>query len=489
MDMQAAIRRQVMTELQRVFAEGSKGLAGNPAGQFSTGPGGTFELPGVNRDFFSTVIQPEGLWANIPAHASMFMNPEFGYITGFTAPTGSQPTTACGDGPQPGTLVTCVQTAHYGRYRMDTVPLEINRVGQLVNAASPTDFRLVNSPLFQSIAGIVPGGAGSYASDIFNPKREVAKRMGDVAREMTELLSKQLWEGEPKAVNDATAEGSDEFPGLFTLVGTNKIDARTGTPCQALNSDIKDFGYRSITENGGTTIFNAMYYMMQTRRYIARRTNMGAVEWVWVMREGAWDELVKQWPCVFATFGCLPQGNGTITPVINLDGQARLQQDMRDGMYLPFPGQRVRVVIEDALPEEDRNAGCQASDMFLLPMSVKGGYDVLFREYLDYKQGAILGAQQAGYGPGVFQSDNGQYLWWTKPNNNVCIQMGMKTEQRVVLLAPHLAGRLNSVTYCPLQHGPDPYRDQPYYNLTGESNRGDAPDLYSDWNTSGPGVH
>jgi hypothetical protein len=455
--MQPSIQQLVQQEVVRILAGavmGRKDIAGDPSGQWLTGPGGTFNLPGVNRDFISLVLQKQSLWNSLPAHASMYAETEFGYITAFTAGSGQQPTEVCGDGPVPGSITTCTQTSHFGRYRFDTNPLPLNRVGLLAGRAEPTDLRLINGPLQRQLQGLLPGGIGDYSSNIFNSRREVASRMGDVAREFTDLLSDELWFGVPKAAGDPTIEGSNSFLGLNSLVGTGKIDARTLNACPLLDSDVKDFGGDVIDADGGQKIFNYMYYIVQTRRFIARRTNMGAVNWRWVMPESAWMELAKLWPCVFATYGCLPQPDGRITPTISLDNQARLQQDMIENMYLPIGGQRYPVVIDDSLVETvaaDPADGFTC-DMFFMPYTVKGGYEVLFREYLDFKQGAMLGAAQGQYGPGVFQTDDGQFLWWTKPNNNVCIQLGSETDQRVILLTPQLAGRINSVGYDPLQH-------------------------------------
>lgn len=468
----------VRQELLKILVQGQKDIA-TPTSPPYAGYGGAFDLPGVNREFISLVITPQGLFGELPAVPSMFVNPEFGYITGFGDLTGSKAAGICDDARIPGGIVTCIQTAHFGRYRLDTDPLELNSVGLLTNRATPVDFTLLNGPLAPMLNVGMNQGQPAY----FNPRMEMVSRMSDVARAMGEILYRQLWEGDP--ANKTGGGGEDEFPGLDILVGTTKIDARTGTPCEALASDIKDFGNRDITLNNGLDFYNALYYMVQTRKFIAKRANMGEVVWNIAMREAAWNEFAKVWPCIAAVYGCIP---GSAQPVISLDNQAALRQQMLDNPQITIAGTTIRVVIDDALPEEDLGGGCYSSDIWLLSRSVKGGRSVLYREYLDYNQGAMPAAEQAGYGP-TFRTDGGQYFWWTKPNNNVCVQLGVKTEQRVILLTPHLCGRLLNVKYCALQHAPDAYSDQDYYNRTGESNRGTPAALYSDWNASGPGIH
>lgn len=483
----------VRAELARMFMpliQGQKDIV--PAGPYNTGPGGIFNIPSLNRQFISLIVQPQGLAAELANYPSMFAQPEFGYITGFGDVTGSRAVGVCDDARIPGSVLTCIQTAHYGRYRFDTKPLEVNRVGLLQNAADPLDFTLMNGPLMNVVRNIMPQNvSGNYAANMFNPRMEMASRMSDVARAFGDHLAHQLWEGDPSDMDGNTADGGEsEYPGLNILVGTNKLDARTGTPCPALRSDIKDFQHANVTSNAGHDLFNALYYMVQTRKYIAKRTGMGQVVWNLAMREAMWDEIAKMWPCVAATYGCIPDSSGnTVTPVINLDAQARMRQDMLDNPQITIAGTTLTVVIDDALPEESIGGGTFEGDIWLLPRSVRNGFDVLFFQHVDYNQGALPAADQAGMGA-IFRTDNGTFLWWSKPNNNVCIQLGVKTEQRVVLLTPHLAGRLENVRYTALQHGPDPYRGQDYFDASGEGPRSDTQfDPYSDWNLSGPGTN
>lgn len=479
--IQDHIRMELAKILAPALATGRKDIDISQQGQYNTGPGGNFNLPGVNREFISTVIEPKGLLNALPAVGSMFANPQFGYITGFGALTGSRASDVCDDARIPGGIVTCLQTAMFGRYRLDTKPIEINRVGLLNNAADPLDFTLMNPTTY---GNILPGGYDMNM--LFNPRMEMQSRMNDVAREMAQILAQQVWYGDPSDVTWNTG-GEYSMPGMDTLIGTTKIDARSGTPCTALASDIKNFNYWNITRNGGLDLFNALYYIVQTRKFVASRTNMGNVQWAFAMREAAFNEIVKIWPCVMATFGCVPGGNGTVTPTITVDNQLRTQEAMLENPYLPLGGRNIPVIIDDAIIEEDLGSGALASDIYYLAMTVKGGRPVKYREYLDYERGAMLAANQSGQGR-RFRTDNGQFLWWDKPNTNVCIQMGVKTEQRVINLTPHLDGKLLSVAYTPLQHSPDSYSGQLYHTVTGESVRPEDPALYSDWNTSGPGT-
>ena len=59
--------------------------------------------------------------------------------------------------------------------------------------------------------------------------------------------------------------------------------------------------------------------------------------------------------------------------------------------------------------------------------------------------------------------------------------LGMKTEQRVVLRAPHLAGRIDNVMYEPIQHLRDSDPDSDYFMDGGVSYRTAPRTSYSVW--------
>lgn len=495
--IQEQVRQEIANLLGAGLQQGRKDnstwhFPGAPAGPYNTGPGGLLNLPGVNQQWISLVMQPQGLGSQIPAHASMYANPEWGYITGFTGATGLQPVTVCDDAPQPGAIVTGTQTSHFGLYRFDTKPVALNRVGLMNNAADTIDFTLLNGPLAPMFRNLMPSNVGvPNFPQMVNPKLLVASRMADVAREFAFKLAQQVFYGDPNCAECSTQGGYLEFVGLDKIIQTPKVDARYGTPMHLLNADIKNFNYWDVTRNGGQDLVNALSYIVKTRKEIARKTNMGQVTWKFVMKEVAFNEIAKVWPCAMAANGCLvaPNGIAEVSVVSSLDQQYAMRLDMLNNQYLPIEGFPYPVVFEDALIEEDRGSGAVASDIYFLPFTVRGGMEVLFWEYLDYSQGAILGAQQGRYGPGTFFTDDGQFLWWNKPNNNVCIQLGSMTERRIVLLTPNLAGALLNVVVTPLQHAPDPFPGQPYYDLSGVTHRPEPPNLYSDSNPNGPGMN
>ena len=72
-------------------------------------------------------------------------------------------------------------------------------------------------------------------------------------------------------------------------------------------------------------------------------------------------------------------------------------------------------------------------------------------------------------------------MWsWAIENLNWCFKLKLKTEQRVVLRTPQLAGRIDNVRYTPLQHLREPQPTSPYWSDGGVSLRQTTTD-YAVW--------
>lgn len=459
-------------------------------GPYLHGPGGMFGTPGLNRDVISTRVQPKGLLDMLPVRGTTYTNPLYPYITGFLAASGSNPTGVCDDPQTAGPAKTCIQTATFGRYSYQTRAFELNRVGQQTNRGEFMDLTLVN-PIISGDSGISSPASAQGWSFL----DEVRLRTTEVGVAFQNKLVRQLYTGNP--TNNTSGNGYEEFPGLDILIGTTKVDAITGTPCPSLHSDIKDFNYAMVNAAGGNTIVNVLTYMMRMLRWNAERMNFGDVEWIIAMRPQLWNELTAVWPCAYMTYRCEANTVNTQTQlVVNSNDQIAMRDDMRNGMYLLVDGIRYRVALDDGIVEENRadNATIPitgfASDIYVIPRTIRNGtMAATFVEHLDYSadNGLMSSAREigAGFADTFYWTDGGRYAWHRKPPNNWCVQWMAKIEPRVILLTPHLAGRITNVAYNPLQHERDSIIGDDYFVDGGVQNR--APGrLYSDWNSSTP---
>jgi hypothetical protein len=464
--------------------------SGSPVGPYLHGPGGLFGVPGISRDVISTRVQTRGLASALPARGTNDMQPLYPYITGFMAPTGSNPNGVCDDPQTAGPIKNCLQTAQFGRYSYQTREFELNRAGQRSNRGEFMDLQLVNPPLVSDVGGITTpatasGGRVSLAS-------EMAMRMVEVGVSFQDKLVRQVYTGNP--ANNTGGGGYKEFMGLDILIGTTKVDAQTGTPCPSLRSDIKAFNYQNISTSGGQSIVNVLTYMMRMLRHNAERMNMGGTTWAITMRQSLFWELTAVWPCAYMTYRCAAQDNTQTQLVIDANDQLAMRDDMRNGMYLIIDGVRYPVIIDDGIVEENRadNANIPivgfASDIYIVPLTIRdGSMAATFWEYFDFSadNAAMADARVSGYTDQYFWTDGGRYLWHRKPPLNWCVQMLAKVEPRLVLLTPHLAGRVTDVVYVPLQHERDSINGDDYFIDGGVQSRS-ATRLYSDWSSTTP---
>lgn len=470
---------KVMAENLIRLLKGEKSATGTPTSYYAHGPTGIFAVAGADARVISTVVHPEGIGNVMPAFPSRFMYPLYPYLTGFQADSGSEPSTACADCVVAGIKKACYQTAVFGRYCRETKEFNVNTIGQMRDRLEPTDLRLLN-PVGPDLK-LVP--AVTKQDPLAN---EIAQAMTEVGISFERLLAQQIWQGNP-ANNVGT--GYVEFPGLEILVGTGKVDALSQTSCPSLDSDVKDFNYGDVCTATTPGIVEALTYLYRYCAKNARTMNLDPVDFRWAMREELFYELTSCWPCSYISFRCGVTDTAQIDvqPQLNANDAITMRDSMREGRYLLVDGKRIPVILDDGITEEtdadsaNLNAGEFASDIFLLPFSVKGNVASLYMEFFDYQPGYA----QLQSGPGdmfskdFFSSDGGMFSW-TKSRINWCFLWLAETRPRIRLATPQLAGRLQNVKYVPLQHTRQPFPDDGYFVDGGLTTRS-APSYYNEW--------
>jgi hypothetical protein len=198
------------------------------------------------------------------------------------------------------------------------------------------------------------------------------------------------------------------------------------------------------------------------------------VEWKIVMRPSAFWVATDIWPCAYNTVMCTIPGNAT--QFVDAAAQRAMSNEMRNGNFLWIDGERFEVILDNFIPETQPVGGVFESDIYFLPFTAMG-IPVLYWQYFDEGNAEIAAAlNRFGMGDGVFSTDDGAYIVWTK-RNNLCIQWQAKTQPRLRLDTPFLAGRLNNARYYPLQHERDADPAGPYYANGGLTYRS-GPSLY-----------
>jgi len=459
-ELTAVLEKQTDLFQQALNLKDTKALAGTMTANKLHGTDGLWTCVS-ERDIVTAHIRPTGIANILPFDANVDEDPRYGVLTGYTAASGTEPTNACDDAPS-GFVKGCKLTARFGMLRRDTQEIEINKVMLRLNRKDFTDLRQRGRVL--GLSNMSPQNVDERG--IFNIVTKSEMVTAAVLAER-ELVS-QLWQG--------TWGAGTQFPGLDSLIATGQVDADLNVACGALDSDVKDFAYDDV-EGGGRSIVEYISMLEFYLFFNATRMGFMPATWVWVMRPELWQILTQVWPCQYNTDKCASAVIGAASRVV-IDGRENVAQrdSMRENMTLEVNGRSYSVVVDDGIYEANSSndnhlaMGEFASTIYFVPLTVTGGFPVTIRQYIDYRHSffdanvALLNNRQD------FWSDDGIYLWAIQ-QINYCYKLALKTEQRIILMTPHLAGKIQNIKYAPLQHLRSMDPSSPYWADGGVSLR------------------
>jgi hypothetical protein len=457
--------------LKAAGEEGQDLLTKTPA-SFSTytplhGSAGIFAGPGLERDVITAHVRPYGISGSLPILPSIDVDPRFASLTGYTAEVGSQPANACDDAPIR-YVKGCNLTARFGRVRYDTNTIDIDDVMLRVNRGDFTDLVLRGRVL--GLENVAPGGLNE--SQIL--QIVTMSEMVGVGVAFERELNRQIWQGSFAVAN--------EFPGLDAQIATGQKDADTGTLCPALDSDVKNYNYNIVSASIVTYLSTLEWYL----KHNAMTMGLDPVQWVIVMRPELWFELTAMWPCAYNTTKCSPQVDTNSTVYIDGRENTSERDAMRNGMYIDINGSRYPVIVDTGIYEHNNvnngnlNPGQYASTIYMVPLTINGGFPVTYREHVQFQAAATDASLLRGK-EDFFWTDGGLYSWAIE-QTKWCYKLAAKTEQRVILRTPQLAGRIDAVGYEPLQHLRSPDPASPYFADGGVSLRSPIGAPNSVWN-------
>jgi hypothetical protein len=449
---------------------------------FMHGVNGVFGGAGISQDIFSTRIKPRGILGMLPAFGARDTHPLVGFLTGFTTGDGSASyqDAPCDDPPTAGNIKSCKIGSAFGRFMAATDPLQMDRIGEIINRGEFTDLRVVNDPILDSSL-IVPNAMSPSATRAI--RQEVLARFLALGAYFEQVLCPMVWEGDTS--NNSDNDGYQEFMGFQNLVKTGHTDVTTGASCPSLDADVKDANYTKVEDNAAW-IFHLMTTMYRYVLFNAQRMGFMPVNWAWVMPDSLFRTLTDYWPCVYASYRC----NATDNDLSNSTDALQMRQmsdQMYTGHYLLIDGVRVPVVTDDCMPIDtnttDANVPnpCMASDIYLIPFTVQGGRPVTYFEYFDFNgPNGVSEAVAAGWASSdIMVADGGRFLI-TKSRTYTCMQWEALIKLRLRLLTPMLSGRIQNVLYCPLQMTRQPFPDQNYFVDGGNETRTYNSPYYSD---------
>lgn len=453
--------------------------------QLLYGSGGLWDAAGADDTVINNYMTPEGLRSKLPIFPSLNENPIWFTLTGIASNNAGAPDAPCHDS-EAGFMKGCALTSQFGRLQFDTNTIEMNKISTYDNLGVTRNLGLQGqlfNPNNRQVSGL-PSQA-----DMFN--NVIAEEMGKVGMLFqvgsAAMLghNREVWQGDP--TNNTAQGGYKEFPGLDLQINTGQVDAYTGVACPNMDSDVKDFGYQNLAIFGTNTIVRTMSYLQMYVENIARKTGLWPVQWVWVMRPETWIELSAIWPIAYNTNrGSSFMANRGFTGNLDTINSVGMTDAMRNSLTIDVNGKTFPVVVDDGIFESNNinngnlNAGEFSSTIYLVPLTIgTGNVPVTFLEYSNYGQWA----RDSSILPDsvkTFWTDGGMYSW-AYEGQKWCFKLSAKTEQRVILKTPQLAGRIDNVMCEPLQHMRDTDPTSPYFINGGVSTRGPVVNTSAVW--------
>jgi hypothetical protein len=469
---------------QSGYGEALKGATGHPTTNWIHGPGGILGSCALEQQVVSARITPTGLSSVLPLQMTRTTNPEFAFITGMESSGDAEPTTECANCPS-GITQSCIQIAQLGRVCRETKELDIDRTIKRINRGE-IDYELIND-----ILGLEPRDVYQAVQSMdFNTILNVATAwaMIEVGSMFQQALVPMTFQGNP---GNNVGTGYLEFPGLDLLISQNYVDAHTGANCAALDADVKSFDWADVglvDANGNFRIVTYLSWLEQFVYYNSVRMRLQPATWIFAMRAELWHMLTEIWPIVYQTSRGLTAVPPGTQLVLDATDATRMRDEMRRGMYIDINGRRHGVVIDDGIVEYNEAtgqgnlvAGQFASNIYMIPLTVRGNIDATYYEALDFRATAPeLAAAPGGLLANRFWTDDGRFLW-TIDQANWCYVLLGKIEPRIILRTPMLSGKIEYVAYTPLQHFRDFDEDSDYFVKGGEPSR-PAPSFWAPWN-------
>lgn len=465
--------------------QNTKAVSSTPISTYGHGPGGLASYPGLMQQVFNAMILPHlGLEGRLPFRLTNETDAVGAILTGVTATTGNNPTGVCDDPKTAGLAKLCMTSWPLGRISLQTNVLNLERFGERTNRGEFMDLQLVGNPLLGSGAPSMPAGAMAQGA----LQSEANKAMFEFAASWAREYAHLLYDGNP--TNNTGGGGYKEPYGLQSLVNTGYRDAESGDLCPAADAIVESFGNASIT-NADVDIVGKIQDVFFRLRHIASRAGLGAARWVMSMPLGLFYRLSEVWAYYYITraldgltFPTVAQVNVDGVDVTTIRDQMRGSLESRTGQFLLIDGQRVDVVLDDAIPETEYTPGFFVSDIYILPLTVLGGTTpVLYKEAFNWDTpgGAMDGARFLAPGDSYFVTDSGAFFWHRKPPTNLCVQVASWSRPRYVLRTPYISARITDVGWSPLtEHERSPFTDSGYFangGFTSRANRG--PSFYS----------
>jgi hypothetical protein len=415
--------------------------------QLLHGPGGLFNTAGLENPFLSAVIKPMGLGPYLPAFPSVYTDPYYGLITEIISNGESEPDYVCDPAPT-GSMKSGVLSTTFGRVQQATKDIDLGTITMSLNNADRTDLVMLGNLLNPEDAG---SGYPNQINEANVLNNAIKAGMVTAAFTMALKMNIMLWEGDPAAAT--TNGGHIPFNGLGKLVKTGYVDAQTGNVIPPADSAVMDGAFTTVGTDAD--IVGKLRHLMAYLEHLANAT-VGGATFAIVMRPKMWDVVSDVWHTKYTDEITAQIGASTASRLI-LDASqlTAMRDELKTSQLLPIGGVVYPVILDHGIHEVDFAedsvnlvAGELSSTIYVIPLTIGPGMPVTYWEYLDWRVTQSLLAESGLQNAIQFWTDAARFVW-TAQQTRMCISLQMRTEPRIVLRTPQLAGRIDDLIYVP----------------------------------------
>jgi hypothetical protein len=464
---------RLASELVMKFAgPRSKEVGSTPTATMGHGTNGAFAYPGLEPNITNAMVMPTfGLLSLLTSRTSEYDNPLTAIMTGVTDSSGEEPTGVCDDPPTPGLMKLCTTAYHWGRMSRMTKVYDLDRFGRYRDRSDFSDQTIYGTP-FGSNSPLVPQmpAGNSFSQAIAS---DISKALTEFSVAWGRDFARILWNGDP--ANNTAGGGYKEPYGIETLINDGHRDAITGVVCPAADSVVRDFGSVEINTNGNTLLdqVSDIWYLINDN---ARRMGLDPAQWVIPMHPELFREIAKIWACAYSTYRCRTGlFSATQQQIVDASDTNALRDRMLNGQFLLIDGREIPVILDDTIPYTTLPGGSKLANIYFVPLRYLGSRPGIYLEYINYdgRNGAMEAAKIFAPNGSFYTTNSGRFLWHLKPPTNFCVQALAKTEWRVVLEVPQIAGRLENVKWTSSANIRNWDPDGSYYVDGGSTSRTD----------------
>lgn len=415
------------------------------------GSGGLFAVMGLENPLLSLVLSPMGVGDFLPAFPKTVTDPRYGFLYSIDDEAGSEPDNICDDAIA-ADLSSATLTTAFGHVQRATKTIELATAAFTLNADDSTDLMLLGAPG----TPLNPQAAGTgYPTNVTTQdmlNNLFRAQMVAASYSMQRAINTMVWQGNPAS---ATANGGYiPFNGILNLVKTGHTDAETAGAIPKADSIVVDAAYEDLESSATFDIVKQLRSII-TALDTKGMGLIGLPTYAICMRPELWDRLSDVWPIQYGGEMAAAMANdrsstASVDIVMDANSLVAARDQMKASNTIVINGRTHLVVPDHGLPLNDNAAdvsvpvGSWGSHIVIIPLSA-GGIPLTYWEYLDWRVSmAYLQAIQA---EGLaFWTDGGRFLW-TSDQAKTCVKFQTRVRPRIVLRAPHLAARIDDITW------------------------------------------